>query len=188
MAKNALRELMGKIPKDEELYRILFAFSDGTPIPDSHDRTVAIVGAAAVEHGLRLAIERHLSTERDEDEVNRLFSDRDYGVLAPFSARIEMGFALGICSDAERKRFHLVRQIRNLFAHRAEHLSFDREPVLSASAPLWTWFDGGGLASLLAQKNGTGAFKFALTCASMLAVLAFHDPKGERESTLGDCK
>lgn len=55
----------------------------------------------------------------------------EFRALAGFAARIDASYAFGLIADEERKELHLIRRIRNEFAHttvRAD-TSFERAPV-----------------------------------------------------------
>jgi hypothetical protein len=91
------------------------------------DRGAAIVSAGVLDEILELVILARLieiSAERREALFNRSGSP-----LSAFSPKIEMAFALGIISNDARLALHLVREIRNIFAHRIEQITFDHPEV-----------------------------------------------------------
>src|SRR5262249_32748525 len=51
------------------------------------------------------------------------------GPLATFSARIDMAYLLGLIPDNVRRELHLIRKIRNDFAHSSENLDFNNEAI-----------------------------------------------------------
>ena len=55
---------------------------------------------------------------------------RSSGALGSFSARIELCCALGLLPRQARRELHLIRKIRNDFAHVAKPLAFE-EPGIS---------------------------------------------------------
>lgn len=77
------------------------------------DRGVAIIGAAWVEEEINAAIESFL--EKDKYAWDRLF--RKSGPLSSFSAKIDLARLLGITSAAVSSDLHIIRTIRNDFAH-----------------------------------------------------------------------
>jgi DNA-binding MltR family transcriptional regulator len=91
------------------------------------DRGVAIVAAAVLDELLALLIIERL-VKLSSDRRDSLFKDR--GPFSPFSSKIEVAFALGVISSEARLALHLVRDIRNKFAHRIEALRFD-DPAIS---------------------------------------------------------
>lgn len=97
-----------------------------------NDRAVAIVGASYLDLMLRWAIELKMVTA---DEVPRLFEDR--GPLQEFSSRINVGFALGIYKRRAFNDLKIIRDIRNAFAHSAEHMDFYHQDVANSCHSLW---------------------------------------------------
>lgn len=91
------------------------------------DRGVAIVGAAWVEEAISASIESFLLS--DPKTWQRLFGRN--GPLATLSAKINLSRLLGLISDTTKSDLHIIRDIRNEFAHQIAHktanskLSFD---------------------------------------------------------------
>jgi DNA-binding MltR family transcriptional regulator len=56
---------------------------------------------------------------------------RGNGPLSSFSARIDLLMAFGDISDKAYKDLHLIRKIRNSFAHDLALDRFDQDPILS---------------------------------------------------------
>src|SRR5512137_1033858 len=77
------------------------------------DRGVAIVGSAWIEEELYAAIECFV--ENDKAAWNRLFGKS--GPLSSFSAKIDLARILGMVSAAIATDLHIIRTIRNEFAH-----------------------------------------------------------------------
>jgi DNA-binding MltR family transcriptional regulator len=92
------------------------------------DRGVAIVAAAMLEELLELIILARL-IEIPSKRKEALF-DRMNAPLSSLSAKIEMAFALGIINETARRAMHLVRDVRNKFAHRLEPLTFHHPEVI----------------------------------------------------------
>jgi DNA-binding MltR family transcriptional regulator len=82
-------------------------------IENQTDRGAAIVGAAWVEEELHAAIESFL--EKDKAAWDRLF--RKSGPLSSFSAKIDLARLLGMVSNVVASDLHILREIRNEFAH-----------------------------------------------------------------------
>ncbi len=81
------------------------------------DRAVAIVGAAWVEEGLTEAISAFL---RPHPAVRkRLFGTA--GPLSSLSAKVDLAFMLNMVSELIRADLHVIRQVRNEFAHHIAH-------------------------------------------------------------------
>lgn len=102
-------------------------------IASQSDRGAALVAAAYVEERLRAAI-RALCTDTIADAKDggdtveaRLFEGN--GAVATFSAKINVGFAMGFFGPVTLRDLHLVRKIRNHFAHEVSSVSFADAPV-----------------------------------------------------------
>lgn len=89
-------------------------------IPKQRDRGAAIVATSILEEHLFEAIRSKL--EGHDQVAKTMFGG--YGPLASFSARIDLGLLLGLYPEAAHKRLHLIRGIRNNFAHSMQPISF----------------------------------------------------------------
>jgi DNA-binding MltR family transcriptional regulator len=88
------------------------------------DRACAVLGAAMLDHIIGDLIRSAMA----EDTPKTLFEG--YGPLASFSARIDVSLGLGLLSRDEHYDLHLVRRIRNAFAHDMNHkLGFASQPI-----------------------------------------------------------
>jgi DNA-binding MltR family transcriptional regulator len=88
-----------------------------TELAEEGERAVVIGGAArvevALEHLLKSVL-HHNPTGTDE-----LFdTDR---ALGTFSAKINLGYRLGLLDDEMKKALNIIRRIRNQFAHATTH-------------------------------------------------------------------
>jgi len=90
-------------------FRDFFAFYSNEP-----DRSAAILVPAKLDSQLLLCLQRKLLPPKKENEDPLLRSDR---ALGTFSSRIEMCYRLGIIDADFTAALHLVRKIRNEFAH-----------------------------------------------------------------------
>ena len=81
------------------------------------DRAVAIVGAAWVEEALSDSITSFLQVH--ETAHRNLFAGNT--PLSTFSAKIDLARLLGIVSDTIWSDLHIIRKIRNQFAHHIAH-------------------------------------------------------------------
>ena len=93
------------------------------------DRSVAIMGAALAEYQLGRAILNRL-VEMKPDEQDSLLDNHGHGALASFSAKIWMGFAIGLYDADERSDLLKIKSVRNRFAHTDIDLQFD-DPEIS---------------------------------------------------------
>jgi DNA-binding MltR family transcriptional regulator len=95
------------------------------------DRACAVLGAAMLDQVLGDLIRSSMA----EDAPRNLFEG--YGPIASFSARIDISLGLGLISRDEHYDLHLIRKIRNSFAHEMNHeLSFASEPIAHRVAEL----------------------------------------------------
>jgi mannitol operon repressor len=106
-------------PTDEELAASLAEFDSG------HDRVAAIMGAAMVEANLVSAIQICLD---DSSDKAALFYD-DKAPFATFYSRIVAAKAFGLISKKQADQLHIIRDIRNQFAHALICLDFDNELI-----------------------------------------------------------
>jgi len=100
-------------------------------IQDQSDRGASIVAVAWVEESITAALESFLHHE--PQSWKRLFSGS--GPLANLSSKIDLCRLLGLVSDAIRSDLHIIRSVRNEFAHQVAHktmhtkLSFSSEHI-----------------------------------------------------------
>jgi mannitol operon repressor len=85
------------------------------------DRGAALVGAALLDARLERLLLSHLLPGKFADEL----VGGGNAPLGTFSSRIKMCYALGLITTAEREDLHIIRAIRNEFAHREHGISFD---------------------------------------------------------------
>ena len=93
------------------------------------DRAVAIVGAAWVEEALSDAITSFLHSHQKSQD--RLFGSN--GPLSTLSAKIDLARMLGIVTDSIRSDLHVIRDIRNEFAHHIAHKTDHTRLTFSAN-------------------------------------------------------
>lgn len=77
------------------------------------DRAAVILGASKLDQLLGMTLEKHLlpcTTSTDQ-----LFSNN--GPLGNFSSKIDFSYRLGLIDNQFCNSLHLVRRIRNSFAH-----------------------------------------------------------------------
>lgn len=105
------------------------------------DRGVAIIGAAYIEERLEevlraLFADRIETVKYEKQKVSkRLF--KGTGPLTSLSAKIDTAFALGMLGDHSFQDLHLIREIRNAFAHTSDPLTFHSTKIVGLSRKLW---------------------------------------------------
>lgn len=97
--------------------------SDAAGIVDevhrSSDRASAITAAAVLDDMLRILLEGHFIPS------SNTASDFLKNHVLEFSARIDLCYCVGLISEAEEKDLHIIRRIRNSFAHSRLKVSFE---------------------------------------------------------------
>jgi len=102
----------------------VFAFDSG--------RAVGLLAAALLDKNLSEAIA--LSLADNKGVLDSLL--KESGPLGTFRARIDMAFALGLLPEAMHRELHLVRKIRNEFAHHPDIVDFSAEHIKDRCAEL----------------------------------------------------
>ena len=90
------------------------------------DRGCALIIAANLEFRLAELLKAHCVT-LTKKIAGSLFEGS--GSLATFSARIDVCFAFGIIGNAEFQDLHLIRKIRNDFAHHPSGVDFNSDAI-----------------------------------------------------------
>jgi hypothetical protein len=65
----------------------------------------------------------------DDAKAAAAVLDDPNGSLGTFSSRIEFAYLLGLIGPAARRELHLIREVRNDFAHDYKPLTFDTDPI-----------------------------------------------------------
>jgi Kef-type K+ transport system membrane component KefB len=92
------------------------------------DRGAAVIAAAVLDEILQMLLLARF-VEIGSERRDTLFT-KIGAPLSPLSAKIELAFATGIISNNARLAAHIVRDVRNKFAHRIEALTFDHPEVV----------------------------------------------------------
>ena len=90
-------------------------------------RAGVIVAAAAVEDTLRRAISERLF-KKDPPTLGALFKGAS-APLGSFSAKIHLGYALGVFLEPTKQDLMTIKDVRNLFAHDFTIRGFDHPQV-----------------------------------------------------------
>jgi len=112
---------------------VLGSFVEG--IINEEDRATVILVAAKLDLILYQILQKHLiPVPGSKDEL--LEND---GPLSTFSAKINMAYRLGLIDNSFSRSLHLIRKIRNNFAHEVEGCTLDsgahRDRVRELIAP-----------------------------------------------------
>lgn len=101
---------MATYPSDEAIARSIPLIEE---LQRQSDRGVAIIGVAWIEEALVAAMKAFV--EPCPSAWNRLF--RKSGPMSSLSAKIDLARLLAMTSDAIHSDLHILREIRNEFAH-----------------------------------------------------------------------
>ncbi len=136
------------------------------------DRACAVLGLATIDallgELLRLALIK--------DPPKELFEDR--GAFSTLSSKIDIAYALGLIAKEDRRDLHLLRKIRNEFAHAIDHeLSFGDQKIKSWINALTTpkLFEN---TSVLQGNNDTIRFRFELAVGVISVTLSSFRKRG----------
>lgn len=94
---------------------------------EESDRAAAILAAAYLDHLLGELIVTAMPL--GPDKVDELLYQDGRGPLGTFSARIDTVYCLGLLGGDDYRDLHLIRKIRNAFAHKLVGLSFDVQSI-----------------------------------------------------------
>jgi hypothetical protein len=121
-----LKKLSAEIPPDQAIHAYLSTLKNF----DFADHAVAMMGAGLIEKALEVAILSRLIPMGNEDR-ERLFSYDRRGPLCDLSARIRMGFAMGLYGPDTFGDLTKIREVRNAFAHSLWYIRFVTGEVAS---------------------------------------------------------
>jgi DNA-binding MltR family transcriptional regulator len=90
------------------------------------DRSIAIVAGALIDEALKETLKALFipALKRDRCVLNGVNSP-----IGSFSSRIDLCYQLGLISDVMQRDLHIVRKLRNDFAHNPFDLSFESGSV-----------------------------------------------------------
>jgi DNA-binding MltR family transcriptional regulator len=132
------------------------------------DRACAILAAAALDESLRRLLQKYLVPAPGRTDA---LLDGANAPLSSFSAKIDAAFRLGLVSEQFARDLHLIRKIRNDFAHDLEKSTFsdaavaDRVKELVKESPL--------LAGMREEdRPKTTRMQYAMWASWMLSVLS----------------
>jgi hypothetical protein len=118
-------------------------------------RATAIVGAAFVEDHLQRLIQARLVD--DTTVVDEIFGPSS--ALGSFSAKINIGYLMGLYSKAAHRELDTIRTIRNDFAHELHVNNFDIDTIKDRCANLRVWEQTRVRLSKVDDKEDTVTFE-----------------------------
>ena len=96
-------------------------------LSEETDRGCALMVAAYIDYELGKLIKAHIVD--DKSVSDDLFSNN--GPLGTFSSRINLAYSLGLIPNDIRRDLHLLRKIRNEFAHNPKRFGFEKPEIKS---------------------------------------------------------
>ena len=140
---------------------------------EDNDRSVVIVGAAHIDYLLKKILVRSLLPPIKPREDELLEGDTP---LATFSARINMAYRMALIDKEFARSLHLLRKIRNSFAHEPKTKKLTDSPHSDRVSELLRNIEQGSVLTTLKShfaKNGIDdqSLDFRIIISLMVAVL-----------------
>lgn len=98
-------------------------------IEQASDRAIGIVAGAIIASKLSDVLRRALGDESPYAKKVRNQMFEHEGPLGTFAAHINMAYLIGLLSEKGHGDLQTFKKVRNLFAHYAEHNTFDTERI-----------------------------------------------------------
>lgn len=103
-------------------------------LQEESDRGCVIVSAAMLDDVLSQLLKRRLAPSLEKKD--ELLED-GVAPFSAFSARIDLAYRVGLIRASTRATFHLLRKIRNDFAHISDPKTFDSPSVKSRTIEIF---------------------------------------------------
>lgn len=152
---SVINELRVDHPAAKEL--VLESIEFRTTLSNESDRGAALMSAAFLDEKLKRVL---LATFVDDGRSARSALEFN-GPLGTFSSRIELAYLVGLVPANVRADLHLIRKIRNEFAHIAGPLDFNAEKIAPRCNQL----------RLHDSEGAPNASKFRRTVMRLLSVI-----------------
>jgi DNA-binding MltR family transcriptional regulator len=118
-----LRESMDLKQLDDLPVKETFSFN--CSLSEETDRGCALMAAAYLDFELQRLLE---ATFLENKKISKVLFDYN-GPLSNFSSKIDIAYMMGLISDLARRDLHILRKIRNDFAHRHEKFDFEQTKI-----------------------------------------------------------
>lgn len=121
--------LMGGILKKRGIDKLPFedVVELRVTLTDETDRGCALMASAYIDHELGKLLRLHLV--ENKTVIDDLFGHN--GPLGTFSSRINLAYSLGLIPADISRDLHLLRKIRNDFAHNPKKFGFEKPEIKS---------------------------------------------------------
>jgi hypothetical protein len=171
---NAVREMSALLPQPAgDRLRAILDFRHS--ITAETDRGAALMAAAFMDDKLKFLITAKLV---DDKKLARRAFDFN-GPLGTFSARIDFAHLMGVLPGNARRDLHVIRSIRNKFAHEAGPMDFEDERVKPLCETLV--FHG-------VKPTASAGSKFRRSVMGLLALITIELEKVEHMDAMPDFK
>jgi len=141
------------------------------------DRGCVLMAAAYIDVQLDILLRKIFVA--DENVAEALLGTSK--PLGTFSARIDVAFLLALLSESERRDLHLIRKIRNDFAHEPSPLTFDAPHIANRCRELTFSYHKPDIRSRGHFTSAVFGLLATITVASIKAKNA--SPRANREIT-----
>lgn len=126
-----LSDLSREMPSPETVSRFLDILAE-----DPSDRSAAIMAAGYLEHALYIAITTRIVDPGPADLAS--WFDAANAPFGTFAAKIKLGRALAAYGPKTEERLSLIKDIRNVFAHRSTPIDFSHPTIIKETKRLST--------------------------------------------------
>jgi len=103
------------------------------------ERGSAIVCATLLDESLRRMIKAKMAPSLKKDDE---LLDGANAPLESFSSKVDLAYRIGLISRDEKSSFHLIRKIRNKFAHSSEEINFESNIIKDLISELFKLNEG----------------------------------------------
>ena len=143
-------------PLDRDLIEALLKEWERRTQIENRDRTLAIVSGVDLEESLgKLILALMIDDEEAENTLNH--------TLNTFYSRIQIAYCLGLISSDEYIDLHIIRRIRNYFAHSTKGSSFENPQAMALCMNLRIPQQHPDLFDSLSPSERFGATVFVLS-------------------------
>jgi len=142
------------------------------------DRAAVIISAAMLDTALETLVKKKL-VKVSKSEENLI--GEPYAPISSFAAKINLAYRMGLISANLCHGLHVIRDIRNDFAHNIEECSFQKQGVRARVTKLQKECGNVGIIGRMDETEAHGVRRyFEITIAFMLHSLFQNSERCER--------
>lgn len=181
-----IKALLAMNPKNAELWDTLTTIKrrSGPHAGPLNDRARIVLAASILDQHLQTALLSHfpiIDTENRE-EMAQLF-EGDSAPLSSFSARIRVGYALGIFGPKTKQDLERIKNIRNVCAHSRVPVHF-RDSAITEECMKFHALEYLKRKTVLGPKPKTAEQCFFVVVYHYFMCLVVEEPEGELPTPL----